>query len=169
MIFYILIITDKIIIHFSKTSAGWFEQPLPHPQIMSNDDEDEYRVPDSGLEMGDSIESETHDDIDPFEELGLGSRSSTSTNKKQVSNEYDAFSDLMNDELEDDDTEIEDIEGNVTENGHSKSESIYVMLLQTVWVDGILDPAEVRLLSKKRAELNITFERHLELVEEVIG
>ena len=43
------------------------------------------------------------------------------------------------------------------------------MLLQTVWVDGILDPAEVRLLSKKRVELNITFERHLELVEEVIG
>ena len=43
------------------------------------------------------------------------------------------------------------------------------MLLQTVWVDGILDPAEVRLLSKKRAELNISFERHLELVDELIG
>jgi hypothetical protein len=77
----------------------------------------------------------------------------------------------MNDDSEDDEnTEINDREGvNDSEEGHSKSERIYVMLLQTVWVDGILDPAEVRLLSKKRAELNITFERHLELVDELIG
>tara|TARA_B100001564_G_scaffold312824_1_gene285938 strand:- start:409 stop:825 length:417 start_codon:yes stop_codon:yes gene_type:complete len=138
---------------------------------MSDDDDEEYSVPDSGLEMGDSIDSETHDDVDPFEELGIGSSSSTSTNQKDVGKGYDAFSELMNDELEDDDhAEINDsMSSNISEEGHSKSESIYVMLLQTVWVDGILDPAEVRLLSKKRAELDITFERHLELVEELIG
>lgn len=138
---------------------------------MSDDDDEEYSVPDSGLEMGDSIDSETHDDVDPFEELGIGSSSSTSTNQKDVSKGYDAFSELMNDELEDDDhAEINDsMSSNISEEGYSKSESIYVMLLQTVWVDGILDPAEVRLLSKKRAELDITFERHLELVEELIG
>ena len=138
---------------------------------MSDDDNEEYSVPDSGLEMGDSIDSETHDDVDPFEELGIGSRSTTSTNEKDASRGYDAFSELMNDEPEDDDhDEIIDSEGsNISEEGHSKSESIYVMLLQTVWVDGILDPAEVRLLSKKRAELNISFERHLELVDELIG
>ena len=121
--------------------------------------------------MGDSIDSETHDDVDPFEELGIGSRSITSTNEKDVSNGYDAFSELMNDEPEDDDHDeiIDSMSSNIPEEGHSKSESIYVMLLQTVWVDGILDPAEVRLLSKKRAELDITFERHLELVEELIG
>ena len=49
------------------------------------------------------------------------------------------------------------------------AESTYVMLLQTVWVDGILDPAEVRLLAKKRVELDISFDRHLELVGELIG
>lgn len=138
---------------------------------MSDDDNEEYSVPDSGLEMGDSIDSETHDDVDPFEELGIGSRSITSTNEKDVSNGYDAFSELMNDELEDDDHHeiIDSMSSNISEEGHSKSESIYVMLLQTVWVDGILDPAEVRLLSKKRAELDITFERHLELVDELIG
>ena len=138
---------------------------------MSDDDDEEYSVHDSGLEMGDSIDSETHDDVDPFEELGIGSSSSTSTNQKEVGKGYDAFSELMNDELEDDDhAEINDsMSSNISEEGHSKSESIYVMLLQTVWVDGILDPAEVRLLSKKRAELDITFERHLELVEELIG
>lgn len=138
---------------------------------MNDDDNEEYSVPDNGLEMDESIDSETHDDVDPFEELGIGSRSITSTNEKDVSKGYDAFSELMNDELEDDDHHeiIDSMSSNISEEGHSKSESIYVMLLQTVWVDGILDPAEVRLLSKKRAELNITFERHLELVDELIG
>ena len=138
---------------------------------MSDDDNEEYSVPDSGLEMGESIDSETHDDVDPFEELGIGSRSTTSTNEKDASRGYDAFSELMNDEPEDDDHDeiIDSMGSNISEEGHSKSESIYVMLLQTVWVDGILDPAEVRLLSKKRAELNISFERHLELVDELIG
>ena len=138
---------------------------------MSDDDNEEYSVPDSGLEMGESIDSETHDDVDPFEELGIGSRSTTSTNERDASRGYDAFSELMNDEPEDDERDeiIDSMGSNISEEGHSKSESIYVMLLQTVWVDGILDPAEVRLLSKKRAELNITFERHLELVEELIG
>ena len=136
---------------------------------MSDDDDEEYSVPDSGLEMGESIDSETHDDVDPFEELGIGSRSTTSTNEKDASRGYDAFSELMNDEPEDDDEIIDSMDSNISEEGHSKSESIYVMLLQTVWVDGILDPAEVRLLSKKRADLDITFERHLELVDELIG
>ena len=138
---------------------------------MNDDDNEEYSVPDNGLEMDESIDSETHDDVDPFEELGIGSRSITSTNEKDVSKGYDAFSELMNDELEDDDHHeiIDSMSSNISEEGHSKSESIYVMLLQTVWVDGILDPAEVRLLSKKRAELDITFERHLELVDELIG
>ena len=138
---------------------------------MSDDDNEEYSVPDSGLEMGESIDSETHDDVDPFEELGIGSRSTTSTNERDASRGYDAFSELMNDEPEDDEHDeiIDSMGSNISEEGHSKSESIYVMLLQTVWVDGILDPAEVRLLSKKRAELDITFERHLELVDELIG
>ena len=135
---------------------------------MDDVEEEEYTVPDSGLEMGDSIDSETHEDVDPFEELGIGSNSRSSTNVQDLSKGYDAFSELMNDGIEDDGID-DSFDNDVSEGGHSKSESIYVMLLQTVWVDGILDPAEVRLLSKKRAELNITFERHLELVEELIG
>ena len=130
---------------------------------MNDEDEEEYTVPDSGLEMGDSIDSETHDDVDPFVELGIGSNSRSSKNVQDLDKGYDAFSELMNDEIDD------SFDSDVSEGGHSKSESIYVMLLQTVWVDGILDPAEVRLLSKKRSELNISFERHLELVEELIG
>ena len=130
-----------------------------------NDEDDEYNIPNSGLEMGASIDSETHDDVDPFEELGIGSRGNKSTSEIE-NTDYDALSDLI-----DDDTDDIMEESVSTEMGLQKNtaESTYVMLLQTVWVDGILDPAEVRLLAKKRVELNITFERHLELVEEVIG
>lgn len=131
-----------------------------------NDEDEEYSIPDSGLEMGASIDSETHDDVDPFEELGIGSRGNKSTT--QIENtDYDALSDLM----DDDDTEDILEESVSTEKGLEKNtaESTYVMLLQTVWVDGILDPAEVRLLAKKRVELNISFDRHLELVTDLIG
>ena len=139
---------------------------LHRVQYIMNDEDDEYNIPDSGLEMGASIDSETHDDVDPFEELGIGSRTSKSTSEIE-NTDYDALSDLM------DNDDTDDIMGESvsTEMGLQKNtaESTYVMLLQTVWVDGILDPAEVRLLAKKRVELNITFERHLELVQELIG
>ncbi len=139
---------------------------LHRVQYIMNDEDDEYNIPDSGLEMGASIDSETHDDVDPFEELGIGSRTNKSTSEIE-NTDYDALSDLMDDDDADDIME----ESVSTEMGLQKNtgESTYVMLLQTVWVDGILDPAEVRLLAKKRVELNITFERHLELVEELIG
>ena len=49
------------------------------------------------------------------------------------------------------------------------SESTYKLLLETVWVDDILDPSEVELLARKRKELGLTFERHLQLVRDIIG
>ena len=139
---------------------------LHHVQYIMNDEDDEYNIPNSGLEMGASIDSETHDDVDPFEELGIGSRANKSTSEIE-NTDYDALSDLMDDDDADDIME----EGVSTEMGLQKNtgESTYVMLLQTVWVDGILDPAEVRLLAKKRVELNISFDRHLELVTDLIG
>ena len=45
----------------------------------------------------------------------------------------------------------------------------YRMVLETVWVDGILDPGEVHLLAKRREALGISFEEHLELVREMLG
>jgi hypothetical protein len=44
----------------------------------------------------------------------------------------------------------------------------YRLLLETVWVDGVLDPAEVQLLARKRAEFDISFETHLELVRTML-
>ena len=50
-----------------------------------------------------------------------------------------------------------------------RAEATYKLLLETVWVDDILDPSEVELLARKRGELGLSFERHLELVREIIG
>lgn len=44
----------------------------------------------------------------------------------------------------------------------------YRLLLETVWVDDVLDPAEVALLARKRESLEISFETHLQMVREII-
>ena len=45
---------------------------------------------------------------------------------------------------------------------------MYRMMLDTVWVDDIIDPSEVALLARKRKELDISFETHMELVREML-
>ncbi len=138
----------------------------------SEDKEEEFSLPSA------SIDSEDHSDVDPFEELGIGSRVNAISKEENEDRGYDALSDLVDDEedLENSDfshgsllerTDFEPKPSN--QNDVSKAEATYVMLLQTVWVDGILDPAEVRLLAKKRSELGISFERHLKLVDELLG
>ena len=131
----------------------------------SGDKEDEFGLPSA------SIESEDHSDVDPFEELGIGSRSNVTSIAENKNQGYDAFSDLM-DEEEDEVTTADSESGDLKALNHGdmdEVESTYTMLLQTVWVDGILDPAEVRLLAKKRNELGISFERHLQLVDNLLG
>ena len=44
----------------------------------------------------------------------------------------------------------------------------YEMLMSTCWVDGILDPAEAKLLARKRGELGITFDDHLSLLRKML-
>ncbi len=50
----------------------------------------------------------------------------------------------------------------------TEAERTYSLLLETVWVDDILDPSEVELLARKRKELGISFTRHLEMVRRII-
>ena len=139
------------------------------------DKEEEFNLPSA------SIESEDHSDVDPFEELGVGSRINTTSTGKNENSGYDALADLVDDDDEGA-TDVqgihfsnkqemaEELEGELPDSEMTrKAEATYVMLLQTVWVDGILDPAEVRLLSKKRSELEISFKRHLELVDDLLG
>ena len=68
--------------------------------------------------------------------------------------------------------EFEDVQIEVESDGSetlSDAEQTYSMLLETVWVDDILDPSEVELLARKRDELNISFEKHLMMVRKIIG
>ena len=55
-----------------------------------------------------------------------------------------------------------------TEDTITEAERTYSLLLETVWVDDILDPSEVELLARKRKELGISFTRHLEMVRRII-
>ena len=133
---------------------------------MDDDNEDdEFGLPSA------SIESEDHSDVDPFEELGIGSQTNKTSRQEDGVNGYDALSDLM-DDVEDGISVLENETSGLNLSNHEDmegAESTYTMLLQTVWVDGILDPAEVRLLAKKRDELGISFERHLQLVDDLLG
>lgn len=133
---------------------------------MDDDNEDdEFGLPSA------SIESEDHSDVDPFEELGIGSQTNKTSRQEDGVNGYDALSDLM-DDVEDEISVLKNETSGLNLSNHEDmegAESTYTMLLQTVWVDGILDPAEVRLLAKKRDELGISFERHLQLVDHLLG
>ena len=52
------------------------------------EDEDEFGPPGGGLEMGTTIDSETHEDVDPFEELGIGSRDHKAPTNNDGNGEY---------------------------------------------------------------------------------
>lgn len=130
---------------------------------------------------------EDEDEIDPFAELEIGTKTSYKAGNDALSVFEDgddplaAFSDddPLSSLTEDEENVVEEtvisfIDNDVPElrNGEAEknpSESTYKLLLETVWVDDILDPSEVELLARKRKELGLTFERHLQLVRDIIG
>lgn len=122
---------------------------------------------------------EDEEDIDPFAELEIGSKPVNQGNTDALA-AFEDDDDLLSAFTEEDDNIVEDIvisfeEDDAPEIQEVKpaksngSESTYKLLLETVWVDDILDPSEVELLARKRGELGLTFERHLQLVREIIG
>ena len=130
---------------------------------------------------------EDEDEIDPFAELEIGTKTSYKAGNDALSvfedgddplatfSDDDPLSSLTEDEENVvEETVISFIDNDVPElrNGAAEknpSESTYKLLLETVWVDDILDPSEVELLARKRKELGLTFERHLQLVRDIIG
>lgn len=125
------------------------------------------------------LPSEDEEDIDPFAELEIGTKQSYSRGNDALSafEEEDdllsAFADEKDDLTEDvvisfEDDDVPELE-NSSNNAGNPSEATYKLLLETVWVDDILDPSEVKLLARKRGELGLTFERHLQLVRDIIG
>lgn len=138
------------------------------------------------------------EDIDPFAELEIGTAPKAVSGLDALeslvddSNEADQSDDLLAAFEEDDDDFEEQVLGFGDESESeevvigfeedsapepaqastpqtSSAESTYRLLLETVWVDDILDPSEVELLARKRGELGISFEHHLSLVRDIIG
>jgi hypothetical protein len=127
---------------------------------------------------------EDEDDIDPFVELEIDSTPPTergsdlldSLAEDDVANPIVHSPDALSAFEDDDDETIIDFEDeSAPEPAQASSapinsaEATYRLLLETVWVDDILDPSEVELLARKRVELGITFEHHLKLVRDIIG
>ncbi len=131
---------------------------------------------------------EDEEEIDPFAELEIGTKSSYRGGNDALSmfEEEDdplaAFADdddLLSSFADEDESVGEEPVMSFTDekvpelkNGAAESnpsEATYKLLLETVWVDDILDPSEVELLARKRRELGLSFERHLQLVRDIIG
>ena len=133
------------------------------------------------------IPPEDEEDIDPFAELEIGTKSSYRSGNDALSvfEEEDplaafaADDDPLSSFAEEDESLVEETVISFTDekvpelkNGTTEgnpAEATYKLLLETVWVDDILDPSEVELLARKRGELGLSFERHLQLVRDIIG
>ena len=125
------------------------------------------------------LPQEEEEDIDPFAELEIGTKSYNQAGNDALAafaeddDPLSAFADENEEEMDEVVISFEEEDAPEIENSNSSknnsSEATYKLLLETVWVDDILDPSEVQLLARKRGELGLSFERHLQLVRDIIG
>ena len=133
-------------------------------EAFMEDDEEE------AMEATPIVESEQEedDDDDVFATLGVAGPSVALASSGQD----DILAAFMDDEdepeEENSDDEVED-EPAPQAPAQPDAKEAYKMVLETVWVDGVLDPGEVNLLARKREDLGITFEEHLANVREMLG
>jgi hypothetical protein len=125
------------------------------------------------------LPEEDEEDIDPFAELEVGS-SAPSESEDEILTTFADDDDPLSAFADDDETAMDEVvisfddddlpalEDSTTSTTNT-AEATYKLLLETVWVDDILDPSEVELLARKRSELGLSFERHLQLVRAIIG
>ena len=124
------------------------------------------------------LPQEEEEDIDPFAELEIGTKPAYRGGNDALSifeeddDPLSAFADDDGGMIEETvisftDDDVPELQNGATE--ANSSETTYKLLLETVWVDDILDPSEVELLARKRGELGLSFERHLQLVRDIIG
>ena len=129
------------------------------------DDEDDTEAVESAPQEVVHSEEED-DDEDMFATLGVSGPAValSSTGENDI---LSAFMDEEEDEPQEPDVEEET---KPTESAaQPDAKAAYRMVLETVWVDGILDPGEVNLLARKREDLGISFEEHLDLVRDMLG
>ena len=143
-----------------------------------------------GLMQEHAPEDDDDGEVDPFEELGvMGGAATVSGAPVAVDDPLAAFMDdddeeeeqMLADEQslfsEHDDSDEEEAEAEPEPEEEPEPEpeaeemepvDAYEMLLSTCWIDGILDPAEAKLLARKRLELTISFDTHLKLLREML-
>ena len=131
--------------------------------FMDDGDEGEGPVDSAPLEVVHGEEEEDDDD-DLFATLGVAGPSVSLAS----SGEEDILAAFMDDE-EEEISESTDSTTKAPEKSQNVALDAYKMVLETVWVDGILDPGEVNLLAKRREDLGLSFEEHLALVREMLG
>ena len=131
-----------------------------------DDDEDEEVEIETEVEHIELSEDEEDDD-DLFATLGVAGPAVALSS----SGEEDILSAFMDEEEEPSESEATSPEPTPkpTPKPQADAKESYRMVLETVWVDGILDPGEVNLLARKREDLGISFEEHLDLVRDMLG
>ena len=115
-----------------------------------------------------SEEDDDDDDDDVFATLGVAGPAVALTS----SGEDDILAALMDDEdvEQEEERESPQAEESTSETPvQPEAKEAYRMVLETVWVDGVLDPGEVNLLARKREDLGISFEEHLTIVRDMLG
>ena len=144
----------------ATASAGSVSDGLD--AFMEEDDEDETTSELTSVE----IESqEEDDDEDMFATLGVSGPSVALAS----SGEEDILAAFMDEEEESQESEVEEEAKPDVSAAQPDAMDAYRMVLDTVWVDGILDPGEVNVLARKREDLGISFEEHLALVRDMLG
>ena len=133
-------------------------------EAFMEDDEEE------AMEATPIVESEQEedDDDDVFATLGVAGPSVALASSGQD----DILAAFMDDEDEPEEEYSDDgVEDEPAPQAPAQPDAkeAYKMVLETVWVDGVLDPGEVNLLARKREDLGITFEEHLAIVREMLG
>ena len=130
------------------------------------DDEDEDETVHSEPVVIEHQDEDDDDDDDLYAALGVAGPSVSLAS----SGEDDILAAFMDDEDEEEEVNEEPAEAQEpSPTPQNDGMEAYRMVLETVWVDGILDPGEVHLLAKRREALGISFEEHLELVREMLG
>ena len=109
--------------------------------------------------------NEEEDDEDMFATLGVSGPAVSLAS----SGEGDILAAFMDDDDEESqEPEVEEESKTPEPAAQPDAMDAYRMVLETVWVDGILDPGEVNLLARKREDLGISFEEHLALLREML-
>jgi len=134
--------------------------------FMDDDDEDEPVDSEPVAVKHDEEEGDDDDDDDMFATLGVAGPSVALAS----AGENDILAAFMDEDEDDEaDEEATDSPPETSTTPQNDVMDAYKLVLETVWVDGILDSGEVNLLAKRREELGISFEEHLKLVREMLG